>query len=81
MMEDYIEEDLFNTIQRWEVLGLLDGLPIREKSELAQIYDNATRLLLSNRTLSKVPKNIADTMDDVFIPICRRLYKRVGTKL
>jgi hypothetical protein len=78
MMEDYIEEDLFNTIQRWEVLGLLDGLPIREKSELAQIYDNATRLLLSNRTLSKVPKNITDTMDDVFIPICRRLYKRVG---
>jgi len=77
-MEDYIEEDLFNTIQRWEVLGLLDGLPIREKSELAQIYDNATRLLLSNRTLSKVPKNITDTMDDVFIPICRRLYKRVG---
>ena len=28
--------------------------------------------------LSKVPKNITDTMDDVFIPICRRLYKRVG---
>lgn len=78
MMEEHIEEDLFNTIQRWEVLGLLDGLPIREKSELAQIYDNATRLLLSNRTLSKVPKNTADTMDDVFIPICRRLYKRVG---
>ena len=47
-MEDYIEEDLFNTIQRWEVLGLLDGLPIREKSELAQIYDNATRLLIQS---------------------------------
>lgn len=72
------ENDILNVVQRWEALGVLEGLPILEKTELAQIYDNATRLMLSDRTLSKVPKNITDTLDDVFIPICRRLYKRVG---
>lgn len=73
-----MEEDLFNVIQRWESLGLLDGLPILEKSELAQIYDNATRLLLSNLAIRKIPKKVSDLLDEIFIPICRRLYKRVG---
>lgn len=76
MSED--TEDVINVVQRWESLGLLEGLPIYEKVELAQIYDNATRLLLLGFTLKKVPKKISDTMDELFIPICRRLYKRVG---
>jgi hypothetical protein len=63
-----------NVIQRWESLGLLEGLPIWEKEELAQVYDNATRLLLSD----KVGKNVFETYSDVYIPICRRLYRRVG---
>jgi hypothetical protein len=70
--------DVLNVVQRWESLGLLEGLPIQEKVELAQIYDNATRLLLSEISLKKIPKKISDTMDEVFMPICRRLYKRVG---
>lgn len=71
-------DGLVNVVERWESLGLLEGLPLEQKYEMAQIYDNATKLLLSDRTLTKVPKKISDTMDDVFIPICRRLYKRVG---
>jgi hypothetical protein len=63
-----------NVIERWDSLGLLEGLPIWEKEELAQIYDNATRLLLSD----KVGKNVFETYSDVYIPICRRLYRRVG---
>jgi hypothetical protein len=72
-------DDLVNVVQRWESLGLLEGLPIQEKVELAQIYDNATRLALSEIKLRRVPKNVSDLMDEIFIPICRRLYKRVGT--
>jgi hypothetical protein len=72
------ENDILNVVQRWESLGLLEGLPIQERVELAQIYDNATRLLLAELTLKKVPRKISDTMDELFIPICRRLYKRVG---
>lgn len=71
-------DGLVNVVERWESLGLLEGLPLEQKYEMAQIYDNATKLLLSDRALTKVPKKISDTMDDVFIPICRRLYKRVG---
>jgi len=71
-------DDVINVVQRWESLGLLEGLPIQEKVELSQIYDNATRLLLSEISIKKIPKKISDLMDEVFIPICRRLYKRVG---
>lgn len=71
-------DDLVNVVQRWESLGLLEGLPIQDKVELAQIYDNATRLALSEIKLKRVPKDVSDLMDETFIPICRRLYKRVG---
>lgn len=77
-MEQELEEDLFNVINRWESLGLLDGLPIREKSELALIYDNATKLVLSDYSIKKIPKKVSDLMDETFIPICRRLYRRLG---
>ena len=77
-MEEELEEDLFNVISRWESVGLLDGLPIREKSELALIYDNATRLMLSDYVIKKIPKKISDLMDETFIPVCRRLYRRLG---
>lgn len=79
-MNEELDEDIINVVQRWEAVGLLDGLPILEKTELALIYDNATRLLLSELTLSKIPKKITDTMDSVIFPICRRLYKRVGPR-
>ena len=65
-------------VERWGTLGLLDGLPILDKTELAQIYDNATRLMLSTVAIKKIPKNISNIYDEVYIPICRRLYKRLG---
>jgi hypothetical protein len=70
--------DILNVVQRWEPLGLLEGLPIREKTELAQIYDNATRLLISDRAIKKIPEDIMEVYDSIYLPICRRLYKRVG---
>lgn len=71
-------EDIINVVQRWEALGLLDGIPIQEKTELAQIFDNATRLMLSERSINKIPKEISEIYDNLYLPICRRLYKRVG---
>jgi hypothetical protein len=70
--------DILNVLQRWESLGLLEGLPSWEKEELAQVYDNATRLLLSENSLRKIPSDVFDIYDSVYIPICRRLYRRVG---
>lgn len=76
MSEDL--DDILNVVQRWEAVGLLDGLPIVEKTELAQIYDNATRLMLSERSIKKIPNEISEIYDNFYLPICRRLYKRVG---
>jgi hypothetical protein len=70
--------DLLNVMQRWDSLGLLEGLPIWEKEELAQIYDNATKLLLSKKSIEKIPSDIFNIYDNVYIPVCRRLYRRVG---
>lgn len=76
MSEDV--DDVLNVVQRWESLGLLEGLPIQERVELAQIYDNATKLLLLDLTLKRIPKKISDILDEIYIPVCRRLYRRVG---
>lgn len=71
-------DDVLNVVQRWESLGLLEGLPLQERVELAQIYDNATRLMLSELSLKRIPKKISEILDETYIPICRRLYRRVG---
>ena len=71
-------DDLINVVQRWESLGLLDGLPVLQKTELAQIFDNATRLMLSERAIRKIPNKVSEMYDNFYIPVCRRLYKRVG---
>jgi hypothetical protein len=63
-------------IERWESLGLLDGLQLWEKEELALIYDNATKIILSVISINN--KIDTDFLDQVYIPICRRLYRRVG---
>lgn len=72
------QEEILNVVERWEPSGLLDGLPVLEKTELAQIYDNATRLMLSDISIKKIPKNISENYENTLIPICRRLYRRVG---
>ena len=71
-------DDIINVEERWESLGLLDGIPILQKTELAQIYDNATKLMLSDISIKKIPKEISELVENFYIPICRRLYKRVG---
>ena len=72
------QEEILNVVERWEPSGLLDGLPVLEKTELAQIYDNVTRLMLSDISIKKIPKNISENYENTLIPICRRLYRRVG---
>ena len=69
--------DILNVIQRWEALGLLYGLPLWEKEELSQVYDNAARLILHEES-KNIPKKIYENLNEVTFPILRRLYRRVG---
>jgi len=65
-------------ISRWEPTGLIDGLPIWEKEELATLYDNTVRIILSNVVISKLPKDDFNLLEECSMPIIRRLYRRVG---
>ena len=74
-MEDSLD---YEVISRWEALGMLDNLPLWEKEELAILYDNTVRLILSDKTISKIPSDVDDVFNTVNLPIVRRLYRRVG---
>lgn len=65
-------------ISRWEPTGLIDGLPIWEKEELATLYDNTIRIILSNNVIKKLPKNINILLEECSMPVIRRLYRRIG---
>jgi hypothetical protein len=75
---EYTDEEILEVVQRWENTGLLYGLPLYEKQELAPIYDNVARLALSKLDSGEITRKISDLMDSVMFPICRRLYRRVG---
>lgn len=75
---EYTDEEILEVVQRWENTGLLYGLPLYEKQELAPIYDNVARLALSKLDSGEVTRKVSDLMDSVMFPICRRLYRRVG---
>ena len=44
---EYTEEEILEVVQRWEHTGLLYGLPLYEKQELAPLYDNVARIIVS----------------------------------
>lgn len=71
--------DITRSVQRWEALGLLEGLPRWEKEEMAQLFDVVTKLLMY-KTKEKVthPEHI-DMCENTLYPITRRLYRRTGT--
>ena len=46
-MEYTEEDDILEIVQRWDNTGLLYGLPMYEKQELAPIFENVTRVALS----------------------------------
>jgi hypothetical protein len=75
---EYTDEEILEVVQRWENTGLLYGLPLYEKQELAPIYDNVARLALSKLDSGEITRKVSDLMDSTMFPICRRLYRRVG---
>jgi histone H3/H4 len=77
---EYTDEEILDVVQRWDNTGLLYGLPLYEKQELAPIYDNVARVNLSKIDSDNIPRKISDLMDSVMYPICRRLYRRVGSE-
>jgi hypothetical protein len=70
------KEEILEVLQRWESTGLLTGLPPWEKEELALLYDNVTRVMLSKADV--LDEDVYDTLGDVTLPTTRRLYRRVG---
>ena len=68
------------SIERWGTIGLLDGLPIWEKNELALILDNATKIVIDQVKRKALKEEFLDIYDSLYIPICRRLYRRVGPR-
>lgn len=72
-----MEDNVLDVIQRWEATGLLYGLPLWEKEELSQMYDNGARLILSRRS-EKIPKDTFEMLNEIVYPVIRRLYRRVG---
>jgi hypothetical protein len=70
------KEEILDVLQRWEGTGLLTGLPPWEKEELALLYDNVTRVMLSKA--DSLEEHVYETLGDVTLPTTRRLYRRVG---
>jgi hypothetical protein len=70
------KEEILEVLQRWDSTGLLTGLPPWEKEELALLYDNVTRVMLSKA--GTISDDIYETLGDVTLPTTRRLYRRVG---
>lgn len=70
------KEEILDVLGRWENTGLLTGLPPWEKEELALLYDNVTRVMLSKA--GTIGDDVYETLSDVTLPSTRRLYRRVG---
>lgn len=70
------KDEILEVLQRWESTGLLTGLPPWEKEELALLYDNVTRVMLSKA--DELDEDVYETLGDVTLPTTRRLYRRVG---
>ena len=75
---EYTEDEILDIVTRWENTGLLYGLPLHEKQELAPIFDNVSRMALSLTDKNKISMKTLEKLEDTMFPICRRLYRRVG---
>jgi len=75
---EFTEDEILEVVQRWDQTGLLYGLPLYEKQELAPIFDNVARISLSKLDKGLITREVSDLLDNVMYPICRRLYRRVG---
>jgi hypothetical protein len=76
---EYTEEEILDIVHRWENSGLLYGLPLYEKQELAPIFDNVSRIALSKTDKGQISMNLLEDLENTMFPICRRLYRRVGS--
>jgi len=41
---EFTEDEISDCVSRWSSTGLLYGLPLHEKQELAPIFDNISRI-------------------------------------
>jgi len=75
---EFTEDEISDCVSRWSSTGLLYGLPLHEKQELAPIFDNISRMALSLSDKNKISIQTLERLEDTMFPICRRLYRRVG---
>jgi hypothetical protein len=76
-----MSDSILEIVNRWEPLGFLDGLPLQEKEELAQLYDTTTRVFLSKIHEKTIDNNLTEVITDIMYPTLRRLYRRVGLNI
>lgn len=65
-------------VRKWESLGLLDDMDGRAKSEMAHIFENGARLLISKFNTDPPPGE--EDFISSFFPVLRRLYSTKGYK-
>ena len=70
------KEEILDGLGRWGDTGLLNGLPAWEREELALLYDNVTRVMLSKA--DTIDETTFEVLSDVTLPTTRRLFRRVG---
>jgi hypothetical protein len=70
------KEEILDVLGRWGDTGLLNGLPAWEREELALLYDNVTRVMLSKA--DTIDETTFEVLSDVTLPTTRRLFRRVG---
>ena len=75
---EFTEDEISDCVSRWSSTGLLYGLPLHEKQELAPIFDNVSKIALSLTEKKKLSSKTLEKLEDTMFPICRRLYRRVG---
>lgn len=72
-----MSDTVLDVIQRWDATGFLYGLPVWEKEELAFLYDDAAKLILSKKAMG-IPEDTFEALNETVFPVVRRLYRRIG---
>jgi len=66
-------------INKWNTIGLLDGLPEHKWGKMSQMYEDTVTILLNNNIVFK--NNISNFYETSFFPMIRRWYGRTGRYL
>ena len=61
-------------------MGLLEGLPAMGKKRIKNLILDSAKVVIDQIERKSLNDDFLDVYDTVYIPICRRLYRRVGPR-